>query len=281
MAAAAIEIISVLSHERRRGAHLRSDLFHRTLVKHRLVRGSQGICIVDIDLVHARAVLAIVRLNFQAISVQHLTDAANHRLIDRGVVDAVAVETGVQRAKVGITLRAEAFLILAKEPYLQFRSHLRDVAACTGVLNDASQYLPRRQRERLAVLGVEIADDAGAPFFPGDGCERTDVGPHHDVAETCLPVREGQRSDYFVLDVPAEDHVALWEAFTLRRRKEVLRAHPLAAVNAIQVAAADLDSAQMILVDEVSNALDVHLACLPASSVGRIVPERLVPGAAV
>jgi len=60
----------------------------------------------------------------------------------------------------------------------------------------------------------------------------------------------------------------------------VLRAHPLASIYAVEVAAADLDSAQTILVDEMSDALDIR-ACLPPSSVGRIVPERLVSGAVV
>src|SRR5436309_3454345 len=141
--------------------------------------------------------------------------------------------------------------------------------------------MPRRQREGVTVLRVEVANDACAPFFPRDGRERTQVRTHDDVTEAGLPVRERQRADYLVLDIPAENDVALREAFAFGGCKEVLRAHPLASVDAVEVAAPDFDGTQMVLLDEVGDALDVHRACLPPSSVGRIVPERRRPSAAV
>ena len=133
----------------------------------------------------------------------------------------------------------------------------------------------------VAVLGVVIADDAGAAFLPWDGREGAEVRPHDDIAEAGLPVREGQRPDDLIPNIPAKNNVALRKSFAFRRGQEVLRAHPLATEDPIEVAAADLDAAQMVLVDEMSGDLDVHRACLPPSSVGRIVPERLVHGAAI
>src|SRR5439155_18823535 len=50
VATATVQIISVLSHEGRRGAHLRCDLLRRALIEHRPIRGAQGVSVVEIDL---------------------------------------------------------------------------------------------------------------------------------------------------------------------------------------------------------------------------------------
>ena len=113
------------------------DLLHRALVEHRLVGGAQRVGVADVDLVHARAVLAVIRLDLDAVSVEHLAYAPDDGFVDRCVVNAVAVEPGVEGAKIGVVLSAQALLILAEEAHLQFRRHLGDETEVCGLLDDA------------------------------------------------------------------------------------------------------------------------------------------------
>ncbi len=75
-----------------------------------------------------------------------------------------------------------------------------------------------------------------------------------------------QGADHLVLDVPAEEDVALGEPL-LGGGEEVVGADPLAAVDAVEVGAADADGPDVVVTEELFSGLDVHGATSRAGAI--------------
>src|SRR5207247_1223953 len=129
-----------------------------------------------------------------------------------------------------------------------------------GSVDDTSENGSWSLRDRIAALGVYVADHRRCRRFPRDEPERRQVGPEQDIGETRIrrPDRETGRRDRLLGDVPAEDHVALREARALAAGDELLRRHALAAVDAVYIGGADLHGLDAPLGDQLLNSASVH-----------------------
>ena len=162
VAAAAVHAVGVLRHERRHGAGPREHLLGRALEQHAAVGGFEGAGIAQVHLVHALAVLAVVALDLDAVGVHLAAQPADDLIVDAGVADRVAVEAGVERAKVAVVLRAQALLIFAEDAELEFDGHLRVEAHAARARSSTRRSTVRGETStRLAVLVVDIAHDGG------------------------------------------------------------------------------------------------------------------------
>ncbi len=190
-------------------------------------------------------------------------------------MDAVAVQAGVEGPQVGEALGAQALLVLLEEAHLDLGGHDGAKAGVQAALDDALEDEAGGDGQRVADLSVEVADDGGAVLLPGDDSQGRQVGPGDDVGEADLPVGVGEGADDFVLDVPAEEDVALGKA-VLGGGQEVVGTDPLAPVDAVQVGAADADGPYVMVTQQLSGSFDVHGATSARGRLGlsgRIVPS--------
>src|SRR6185295_19571 len=93
------------------------------------------------------------------------------------------------------------------------------------------------------MLVVRVADDRGGGGLPGDDAERRQVGAQDHVGEAGIGAAdgEGRTGDHLLGDVPAEDHVALGEAFAGATGEKLFGRNAFSAVDAVHIGRADLD----------------------------------------
>ena len=88
----------------------------------------------------------------------------------------------VRRVRVGVRLLEEEELELGAELGLQ--------PVRLEPLELAAEHLPRRGRDRRAVLPADVAEHERVPLDPRDPPQRREVGPQHEVAVAPLPARD-------------------------------------------------------------------------------------------
>ena len=110
----------------------------------------------------------------------------------------------------------------------------------------ALQDLARADRERRAVGVDELAQEEGHVAVPGHAARRAQVQPRQRVGEAMLPAGDLGVVVALVLAVPAEHHVAEAEA-AFHRAEELVLVQVLAAQDAVDVAAGDLDLVRAVL----------------------------------
>ena len=94
------------------------DLLGTAPVEQGIVRCFEGVGVVQVELVHPRAVFPVVALHRHPEVDHEPANPADHVLVHRGVGDAVAVQPRTQGPERVVALGPQALLVLPEQPNL-------------------------------------------------------------------------------------------------------------------------------------------------------------------
>src|SRR5262249_8529630 len=118
--------------------------------------------------------------------------------------------------------------------------HRERVTEVGCALDLSLEYPPRSDVECRTCRGVDIADRCCHTGLPRYRLHRRKVGHQDDIAIPGMPTGVFEAIDQRVTDVPPEDNVGDHRAPVSYGTEKVLRRHPLAAEQAVDVGSAEL-----------------------------------------
>src|SRR5713226_2868132 len=210
MPTASIFLVIPLGHEGCRQTHLVTNFFDAGFEEHCSIASLQSIGIADVHLVHTGSMFAVVAFDIDIAVAHHTSDASQQMIIGAGLADGVAVVARIQWGQVWPkVLFSQRRLALTEEAKFQFGSSQRLISHRAGAFYDFSKNVPRRNSHRLSVLGPQVAYTRGHVFFPWYKLKCGEIGLHHNICKTMLPVTELEIRQHNLGNVPAKEHITL------------------------------------------------------------------------
>ena len=239
VAGVAGQVVVPLGHKGHGLALQVSDLLDAVLEDRVAVGHVQGIGVADVDLLLARAPLALGVLDRDAGALQAGADRPHDALFLGRLEDVVVLDVGAGRRQLGVVLGPGALVGLVEEVELQLRgeegAHLHRVEARRLALQDR----PRRDRDVFVMVVIEhVAEHQGRALKPGDPAQGREVRLEHEVAVALLPVGQGVAGHRLHVDVVGQQVVAA-VGLAVGLLGEVLRLEALADQAAEHVDHAD------------------------------------------
>ena len=177
----------VLRHERHGTAVEVRDLLGPVLVERRAVGHLERLGVAEVDLLLASAPLALRALDGDVGRLHAVADRADQRLLLRRLEDVIVLEIAGGRRQLAIALRARRLERLLEDVELELRRGLDDEPLLRRALDLAPQHPARRLLDRLALLGVHVAEHERGLGQPGDEAQGGAVGNQLHVAVAALP----------------------------------------------------------------------------------------------
>ena len=198
------------------------------------VRHLQRLRIPDIDLLLARAPLALGILDRDAGALQAVAEGPHHDLVLRRLQDVIVLDVVPGRLEVAVALLVGALVAVVEEEELELRRHigleLHGLEAPELLLEHRS----RRVGYVLVVMIDHVADHECGAGEPGDTPQRRHVGLEGEVSVAQFPARGLVSGHRLHLDVDAEEIVAAVRLL-VPAVGEVLRMEALADEPALQI----------------------------------------------
>ena len=179
-----------LRHEGDRAAVLVRKLLEAVLVDRVVVGHRDGVRVAEVDLLLSRPRLALRVLDRDARRVHAVANRADERLVVAGREDVVVEDVRHRRGQAAEVLVARLLECLLEQVELELGAELGLEPRCLGAIDLRLQHLPRRGRDRRAVVPPDVAEDERRPLEPGDPPHRREVGLHDEVAVPALPARD-------------------------------------------------------------------------------------------
>src|SRR5262245_946849 len=195
----------VLGHERDGRAVLVSDLLGAVLVERGAVCHLERLGVTKVDFLLAAAPLALRGLNRNVRGFHAVADRADERLLLRGLKDVIVLQVTRHRRQIVVALAPCLLERLLEAVELELGGSLHDVAQRRGALDLPLENPPRRLLDRLALLGVDIAEDQGGLRQPRDEPQGREIGDHLHVAVPALPRGELEAGQGLHLHVDGEE----------------------------------------------------------------------------
>ena len=209
----------------------------------------EGLGVADVELLLARAPLALRILDRDARGLQQVAHRAHHRLFLGGLEDVVVLDVVAGRLEVAKTLLVDRPVVLVEEIELELRGHVGGEPELLEPRELRLEDGARRMRDRLVVMVVdEIGEAERRALEPGALHQRRHVGLHDEVAVALGPVGGRVAGHRLHIDVVGEQVVAAVRLLP-RAVDEELRVEALADQPPLHVGEGDNDGVDLALLD--------------------------------
>ena len=203
------QVFIPLRHEGQRPAGSRSDLLGGQLVDDVPVRHLERRRIPQVDLVLARAPLALAELDGDAGRVHAPADLADHGLGEGAGENVVVLDVVLGAGEFAVPLVARRAIVLPEQEEFQFAPHERVEVLLGGTGELRLEQLPRRDGHGKAGRGIQaVAEDECRSLEPSRTSQRREIRNGVEIAVTRLPTREAVARRRVHLHVAREQVVA-------------------------------------------------------------------------